>query len=274
MQTVKIARIINECEGIRTLSFKMESRSAPAPGQFAMIWVPSVDEIPMSISSSDERGFWSITVKSVGECTRSLNSLKVGDYIGVKGPLGNSFPFPKDKNKNIFIVGGGMGMAPLKFLAQKLSGEGFKYTVIEGAKKDDALVFVDEIHEITRDSHDFYCCTDNGSYGDKGTAVDVFKKIINERSNEDIEDTIVYSCGPELMIYGLFETCKALNIEFYASLERIMRCGFGLCGLCSLDPVGLLVCKDGPIFNAEELSNIKDFGKSKRDFTGKKVPLN
>lgn len=272
MQTVQIIRIVNECEGIRTLFFKMEYHPIPEPGQFAMIWVPGIDEIPMSISLCDERGIWGITVKSVGDCTKKLHALRVGDYIGVRGPLGNCFPSPKDANKQIFIVGGGMGMAPLKFLAQKLSESEFKYTIIEGAKTDDTLVFVDEIYEITRDSNEFFCCTDDGSYGEKGTSVDAFKKIMNEREN-DIKNMIVYSCGPESMMYGLFLTCKALNIELYASLERIMRCGFGLCGLCSLDPIGLLVCKDGPIFNLEQLSKIKDFGKYKRDFTGKKVPL-
>ena len=75
------------------------------------------------------------------------------------------------------------------------------------------------------------------------------------------------------MKYKIFQICQEYDIEFYASLERIMRCGCGLCGLCALDPLGLLVCKDGPIFDKDSLKQIEDFGKYKRDFTGKKVKI-
>ena len=71
----------------------------------------------------------------------------------------------------------------------------------------------------------------------------------------------------------LLRVCEKHNIEYYASLERIMRCGCGLCGLCAIDPLGLLVCKDGPVFSLEILRKIKDFGKHKRDFSGKKIPI-
>jgi dihydroorotate dehydrogenase electron transfer subunit len=75
------------------------------------------------------------------------------------------------------------------------------------------------------------------------------------------------------MLFKLFQTCIKHNIEFYASLERIMRCGCGICGLCALDPLGLLVCKDGPIFSSKQLEKIEDFGKYIRDFTGKKMNI-
>jgi dihydroorotate dehydrogenase electron transfer subunit len=75
------------------------------------------------------------------------------------------------------------------------------------------------------------------------------------------------------MLYKLFQICVKHDIEFFASLERIMRCGCGLCGLCALDPLGLLVCKDGPIFSSIQLVKIEDFGKYTRDFTGKKINI-
>jgi len=84
----------------------------------------------------------------------------------------------------------------------------------------------------------------------------------------------VYACGPEIMIYKVFQICENYNIELKASLERIMRCGCGLCGLCSIDPLGLLVCKDGPVFSSKDLRRMEDFGKYRRDFTGKKIPIN
>ena len=110
IQTVKIKRIINECDGIKTIIFNvkdsdlMQNNKLPKSGQFVMIWVPGIDEIPMSISAYDEKGNWNITVKNIGECTNELCELKVGDYIGVRGPLGNYFKIPQKKIKNIFYL--------------------------------------------------------------------------------------------------------------------------------------------------------------------------
>ena len=272
IQTVKISRIINDCKDVKTFIFKMNG-SPPKPGQFIMIWVPGVDEIPMSISACDELGNWAITVKNVGECTKSLHGLTLNDYIGVRGPLGNFFQIPVDNNRNIFLVGGGIGMAPLRFLASTLKKSGYFFKAIQGAKIDTDLLYIDEFYEYDRDDSEFHVCTDDGSYGEQGFTTEIFENLIKDYTKEDLKNTIVYACGPEIMLYKLFQICEKKNIEFYASLERIMRCGCGLCGLCALDPVGLLVCKDGPIFNLDELKKIEDFGKFKRDFAGKKIPL-
>jgi len=272
--TVQIKRIINECNGVKTFIFKNSTESTPKPGQFMMIWVPGVDEIPMAISACDETGNLSITVKNIGECTSALHELKIDDYIGVRGPLGNYFKTPTNKFKHIFLVGGGIGMAPLRFLTYHLSSSGFKFKIVQGAKIESDLLYINEFHNYTQENSEFHLCTDDGSYGEEGLATDLFEKLIKNYTPEDFKKTIVYSCGPEIMMLKLFHLCQKYNIEFYASLERIMRCGCGLCGLCALDPLGLLVCKDGPIFNSRELKEIEDFGKFKRDFTGKKIKLN
>ena len=105
IETVRITSIIEECEGIKTFVFMRNESSNPKPGQFVMVWVPGVDEIPMSISSYKKNGEWAITVKDVGECTNSILQLKVGDYIGVRGPLGNYFVTPRNTNKHLFLIG-------------------------------------------------------------------------------------------------------------------------------------------------------------------------
>ncbi|MFX1280763.1 MAG: dihydroorotate dehydrogenase electron transfer subunit [Promethearchaeota archaeon] len=273
IQTVKISRIINECEDVKTFVFHSPIESLPKPGQFVMIWVPGVDEIPMSISACDETRNWAITVKNVGECTQALHKLKINDLIGVRGPLGNAFNMPTNKNKLIFLVGGGIGMAPLRFLAYEFNKSGQNFKIIQGAKVESNLLFIDELYEYTRSDSELYVCTDDGSYGEEGVATDTFKKIITDFTLKQFKNTVVYSCGPEKMLYKLFQICKIHNIKFYANLERIMRCGCGLCGLCALDPLGLLVCKDGPIFNSKQLDKIEDFGKYKREFTGKKINI-
>ena len=253
--------------------FDRESSKTPKPGQFVMIWAPGVDEVPMSISSYIEKGEWSITVKNVGECTNLLHELTIGDYIGVRGPLGNFFQIPQDKNRKIFLIGGGIGMVPLRFLASELIKLGHKFITIEGAKVENDLIFMDEFFDLKREGSEFNYCTDDGSYGEKGFATEIFENALKDLESDELKNTIVYTCGPEIMMYKLLQTCNEHDIEMHASLERIMRCGCGLCGLCAIDPIGSLVCKDGPIFSSELLKKMDDFGKYKRDFSGKKVPL-
>ncbi len=280
IKTVKIDRILNECDGIKTFIFNVQENplsdppNPPKPGQFLMLWVPGVDEVPMSISGYDEKGNWSITVKNVGECTDALHNLRIGDYIGLRGPLGNHFTMSKDESQKVFLIGGGIGMAPLRFLASELNKSNRKFSIIEGAKIDSDLIYVDEFHDLTEGESEVFFCTDDGSYGLEGFVSDNFEKKIKDLSKEVLENTIAYTCGPEIMMYKVFQICEKYNIKLQASLERIMRCGCGLCGLCAIDPLGLLVCKDGTVFSSEQLKEMEDFGKFKRDFSGKKIQIN
>ena len=103
IRTVKVENIIDECNGVKTIFFNLkkgnEDYIAPKPGQFVMLWVPGVDEVPMSVSGYDNNENWSITVKNVGECTNAIHNLVLGDYIGIRGPLGNNFQIPTNKSK-------------------------------------------------------------------------------------------------------------------------------------------------------------------------------
>ena len=278
IKTVKISRIINDCKGVKTLFFNIKESDPknyiiPKPGQFVMVWVPGIDEVPMSISGCDEYGNWSITVKNIGECTNAIHNLKINDYIGVRGPLGNWFEMPKDKSKQLFLISGGIGIAPLRFLLSELSQLNYQFKIIHGAKVESELIHIDEFSEIeVNDSRIFYC-TDDGSYGTEGFASDTFENHIKNLSNQDLSKCEVYTCGPEKMIYSVFQICEKYKIELQASLERIMRCGCGLCGLCAIDPLGLLVCKDGPVFQSKILRKMEDFGRFKRDFTGNKISI-
>ncbi len=273
IKTVKIQRIINECDGIKTIIFNISNVETPKPGQFVMVWVPGVDEVPMSISGYDDNGTWSITVKNIGECTDAIHNLTIGDYIGVRGPLGNHFTLPDDKSKKIFLIGGGIGIAPLKSLASSLSRMKYRFYVIEGAKIGSDLIFMDEFQTYDKEYSEIFYCTDDGSYGLEGLTTETFENIIKDYSQEQLSNIIAYACGPEKMLYNIFLICEKYNIKLNVSLERIMRCGCGLCGLCAIDPLGLLVCKDGPVFSLENLRKMDDFGKDKRNFTGKKIPL-
>ena len=129
------------------------------------------------------------------------------------------------------------------------------------------------VYKYQHEDLEFHFCTDDGSFGDKGFATDIFENLIKDLDIEVVKNSVVYTCGPEVMMYKILQICEEKRIEMYASLERIMRCGCGLCGLCVLDPLGLLVCKDGPVFNLDNLVEIKDFGKYKRDFSGKRISI-
>ena len=278
IKTVRVKNIVEECSNIRTISFNMRELEVniynqPKPGQFVMVWVPGVDEIPMSISACNDMGDWSFTVKNIGECTNALFDIKVNDYIGIRGPYGNSFSLPIKKIKKAFLIGGGTGIAPLNYLSQILNKKGIKTVIIYGARVIDELIFTNNLKNSNNELSEILYCTDDGSYGEKGFASETFRNLIMKESLEQLKSVIVYTCGPEKMMYNVFKICENKKIEVQASLERMMRCGCGLCGLCAVDPLGLLVCKDGPIFNSKTLREMDDFGKYKRDMSGKKIPL-
>lgn len=277
IKTIKVRDVKEECEGVNSITFNVlnlfEHYETPMPGQFIMVWVPGVDEVPMSLSHADSNGNWTITVKNIGECTNALNNLSRGDYIGVRGPLGNAFTFPDDKTGNIFLVSGGIGTAPLRFLAQELKNRGYSFTFVEGVRQKSELLFDNDLQKKCKDTSDLIFCTDDGSFGVEGFASTALKTELDKHSEKELSNTIVYTCGPELMMYEVFKLCEEYKVSLQASMERVMRCGCGLCGLCALEPLGLLVCKDGPIFKSETLRQVDDFAKYKLDFSGKKVPL-
>lgn len=273
--TVRIKNIKKECSNIKTISFNgpnynNDTYIEPKPGQFIMVWIPGVDEVPMSISGCNDLGEWSFTVKNVGECTNALFNLNINSFIGIRGPYGNFFSLPSNNIKKAILVGGGTGIAPLHFLANTLIINKVKTVIIEGAKIIDELVRYDDINN---NISEILYCTDDGSYGQKNFASETFEELINNESTDHLKDLKVYTCGPERMMYKVFKICEKKEIQLQASLERMMRCGCGLCGLCAVDPIGLLVCKDGPVFNSKELREMDDFGKYQRDMTGRKIPL-
>ncbi|MFX1405485.1 MAG: dihydroorotate dehydrogenase electron transfer subunit [Promethearchaeota archaeon] len=278
IKTTRIKEIFEECEGIKTIVFNMKDLDRanyimPKPGQFVMVWVPGIDEIPMSISGCNDYGDWFITVKSIGECSNALSELKKGDYFGIRGPLGNFFKFPYDNSKISILVGGGIGIAPLKFLAFELMKHKHEIKIIEGAKVNSELIYLKDFKMLEKRNSELFYCTDDGSLGYKGYASQYFDKILKEQPRSNLSNCNIFTCGPEKMVYEIFQICEKYHINVQVSLERVMRCGCGLCGLCAVDPLGLLVCKEGPVFDSKILRQLDDFGKYKRDFTGKKVPL-
>jgi len=255
-KVTKIIKTIEENPDVKTLFFKYPQKIKP--GQFFMIWIPNVDEIPMSVSyiQDDIKG---ITFKRVGDATKKLFKLKKDDKIGIRGPYGKNF---KITGKNILFVGGGTGIATLGPIVEEATKKGIKSTIIIGAKNKKEIFFEKRFKKY---GAKVYISTDDGSKGYKGLATDLAEELLNENKYSSI-----LTCGPEKMMKKLLELSK--KIPFQASLERYMKCGFGICGQCCIGE-GIRVCEDGPIFDGKTLKKIKDFGVYKRDSAGRKIKL-
>ena len=249
---VRIEEVVPEGRGITTLRFRF---SGGSPGQFVMVWVPGVDEVPMSLSYQGEMA--GITVKNVGEATAALSSLQEGDRIGVRGPYGKGWTIPKGR---ILCVGGGVGMAPLMSALEAIDDPSTVDVAI-GARDAGEIIFDDRAMEL---SNDVRISTDDGSRGFKGTVVALAAGMMAERRYD-----MVLGCGPEIMLRYLLPACKEAGVRCQVSLERLMKCGAGLCGSCVVD--GLRVCVEGPVFFDEQVEGMSEFGRCKRTASGSKT---
>ena len=246
-----IERIVDETPTVRTLYFHDPVLASVLPGQFAMVWIPGVNELPMSIMTGgiDEAGF---TVRKRGESSTALYNLQVGQQIGVRGPYGNSFDI---KDGKILLVGGGTGLVPLiRVIKSKKS----QITLLMGSRTKEEVFFenIKNIFDV-----DIIPVTEDGSYGEKGYVTDVLEKLLEENTYDAI-----YTCGPELMMYKVVKLANEKGIFVQASLERMMKCGVGICGSCCVGQD--LVCRDGTIFDGEYLLKNDEFGNYHRTKSG------
>jgi len=262
LRIVKIQEVRVESPTVKTFTFQDKICGKAEPGQFVMVWIPGVDEIPTSLSTTSN-SLTSITVAEVGEATKALHQRKRGDVLGIRGPYGNGFTL---NSGNIMIVGGGTGMVPLMPLTEKLVKLAKKLTFLLGAKTRNELLFLDRINQtLSKVNAEMIATTEDGSYGLKGVVTDQAEKRLAEEKFD-----IIYACGPEQMMHKMFLLTERYHTPFQASLERIMRCAMGLCGSCVIGK--LRVCKDGPVLTSEQLRTVKEeFGKFKRDFQGRKI---
>lgn len=261
---VQIEEIISETPTVKTLVFKDRLSYFAKPGQFLMIWIPRIEEIPMSVMINSKEGYAAVTIRKFGVGSTALFDRKKGDLIGLRGPYGNRFILRK-KYRKILIIGGGTGLVPLLRLVSFASKEKVRSTIVMGAKTKAEVFFEKVTRNIIRGNNSsLLVCTDDGSYGIKGTTVTLMGKLVRDESFD-----CVYTCGPELMMKAVLDISNQNSIPVQASLERYMKCGIGICGSCCLD--SSLVCQDGTVFDGRQLSKMLDFGFSYRDKDGQKI---
>ena len=194
-----------------------------------------------------------ILYEVVGKGTEILAGKKVGDSVDILGPLGTGFSLPLTSSlePRAIIIAGGIGAAPLVYLAEELTKKKIKTIVLIGAKTKDAILCEKDFKKITRE---VYVSTDDGTYGCHGFVSRLFHNIL--KTTESRFETIVYVCGPNGMLKCIAEICAERSFECQVSLEEKMACGTGACLGCAVPTKSgnKLACKDGPVFNATSLS--------------------
>jgi len=248
-KNARIVEIVEETPSVRTLHFDLDLNLVP--GQYLMVWVRGVDEVPMSISYRN-----GITVQLVGEATRAIFDLEVGDSLGLRGPLGNGFVLKGDK---ILLVGGGVGAAPLALLGEEAKAGGMEVSTLLGFRCCDDLIFRERFERIG----ELVITTDDGSEGICGRA-SAGLSCLNLQEFDQI-----YLCGPEPMTADVIGRCRGMETKIQASIDRYFKCGMGICGSCCIDPEGLRVCVEGPVIGADRLVGT-EFGRYSRGPSGLK----
>ncbi|HOV39816.1 MAG TPA: hypothetical protein PLG79_13935 [Spirochaetales bacterium] len=249
-------------EGPTSCTLYLSANLPVRPGQFFMLTDYQGGEKPFSLGEvrAGERGekLLGFTIKIAGPFTRRFRQKKRGDLVSIRGPYGNPFTLRKGK---LLLVGGGSGIAPLYFLTQELLSAGGEVTLVNGARKEEELLFSSRFLKLPIR----YIVSLEDRDGGR-TAVDAARDLL-EKERFDF----AYAAGPELMMAALRPLLGGLDYEFL--MERYMKCGVGICGSCTCDPLGIRLCVEGPVIRKHLVEQLNDFGVYKRDAAGRKVPF-
>ena len=228
------------------------------PGQFTMLYVFGIGEVPISISGDPATPQRLVqTIRGVGAVTRALRDVRPGDVVGVRGPFGRPWPVAAAEGHDIVVVAGGIGLAPLRPAIYHVLGHRDRYrrvVIVYGARNPTELLFADELLEWGgRFDIDVLITVDNADRSWRGS-VGVVTKLIS-RAPMDPHDTVALVCGPEIMMRYAAQELGDRGVPtggIYLSMERNMKCGVGWCGHCQFG--GRFVCREGPVFPYNELA--------------------
>jgi len=229
-------------------------------GQFGEFSVPGSGEAPFCIASPISlKDYIEITVKEVKRATHSFHNLSEGDYVAFRGPYGNWFPIDNFYSKHIMILGGGIGIAPLRGLIYRILDERKKFRdfhLIYAARCVDELVYKDEVYGWWKNKgvlETILCVDPGGETSDWKGKVSFIPPVL-EQMKLSPKNRVVVVCGPLIMIRLCMEKLEELGYspeQIYTTLEAKMKCGLGKCGRCNIGDV--YICKDGPVFTYERI---------------------
>ncbi len=261
---VPIERRVRETADVVTIDIPVERfETAPArfkPGQFNMLYVFGVGEVPISISGDPVATDRIVhTIRAVGSVSEGLAKAKRGDPVGVRGPFGSAWPIQESSGCDVLVIAGGIGLAPLRPALYQLIEDRERYgriALLYGARSPEDLLYRRELESwrrmpelqvrvtVDRAGHDWV--------GDVGVVTKMLSKV-----RVDPVDTVALICGPEVMIRLTATALEDMGVtaeRIFVSLERNMKCAIGFCGHCQFGPH--FVCKDGPIFRFDRIKDI------------------
>lgn len=230
------------------------------PGQFNMLYVFGVGEVPISISGDPTNPRTLVhTTRAVGQVTRAMCALKPGDVLGVRGPYGIGWPVQEAEGQDVVIVAGGIGLAPLRPVIYHLIAHREKYgkvVLMYGSRRPEELLYTKDL-EKWRARFDFETTltVDRATGSWKGN-VGVVTTLIGRAAFEN-QSCIAMICGPEIMMRFTIPELKKRGVSddrVYVSMERNMKCGIGMCGHCQMGTS--FVCKDGPVYRCDKICDI------------------
>ncbi|UCF60929.1 MAG: FAD/NAD(P)-binding protein [Anaerolineaceae bacterium] len=231
------------------------------PGQFAFVSALGIGEAPFGIASTPSgNGLLEFGIAKVGSVTAALHSLEVGEIVGVRGPLGNGFPMDEMKDKNICVLGGGIGGAPLRPVIRDILDQRSDYghlTILWAARNPSLLVFTDE-YDLWRSAPntELHVTVDEGDEewkaagGNEGLITQLLETIAPSPEN-----AVTITCGPPAMLHFVTLTLHELGFsldQMWTTLEARMHCGICKCGRCNMGDK--FVCTDGPVFRQDEVA--------------------
>jgi dihydroorotate dehydrogenase electron transfer subunit len=232
----RIVELVDEGSKVRTLV--LDLRLEAQPGQFVMAWLPGLDEKPFSLVRADPV---TLTIARAGPFSSTIQALGTGERLWLRGPLGRPFTLPPVERSGpgspLLLVGGGYGVAPLHFVAERARLSGSTATMVIGARTAADVIFARRFEAL---GVRVAITTDDGSMGQRGVATGAAERLLDEAVYGAI-----YACGPEPMLEAVERLARKLRLPAQLSYERYMRCGFGVCGSCARE--GWLVCSDGPV---------------------------
>ena len=242
----------------KALSFKYR------PGQFAMISVLGAGEAPFSISSTPSRpGLLEFCIRKAGTVTNALFRMKENDLIGFRGPYGNGFPVEKMRDKDVLIVVGGLGAAPLRSVLLYCLDNRDQFrrvSLLHGAKRPDEMIFREEFFSLKeRDDLECYLAVDEDDTGTWTANIGVVTTLFPLLKEPDPSNTYALVCGPPIMYKFVIKEFVKLNIpkdQILMTLERRMKCGVGKCGHCAIDYI--YTCLDGPVFTYWDVIHMRE----------------
>lgn len=256
---LKVARAERELDDVFTFTFEVPGGFVFRPGQFNMLYVHAAGEVPMSISGDAADPARLVhTVRAVGSVTRVMAGLDAGSVLGVRGPYGSSWPLEEARGRDVLIVAGGLGLAPLRSAVLHILANRADYgrvTILYGARTPSQLLYRADL-ERWRGRFDCHleAIVDRAGRDWFGEVGVVTRLVANATVGAE---TAAFVCGPEIMMRFVVRELERRGVpdsSIWIAMERNMKCGIGMCGHCQFGP--FFVCKDGPVYRFDRVARL------------------